>query len=352
MYKVFDLSIIDDEEHYLLKAEKTYIKRLRQALNPLKKVLSKKQYNDLITNKLQVKSGKFNEAQYIQSACEITVLSYFANKFPNQFIYENKINPPKDVDLSVKIDQIHFHIEIKCVDNIKLNALNDDFEIQKVSTFGRYPDEDFKNDYVNNFITMWKDNPNIDTSKKVTFVNNRDLKLKDFLESGQSKFKNTYSKEDINILIICIGGLDDFDSWDGYFYGYQGILKDDSFIEHSTFDKVDFVILTNLEHRHCKFFEKNEIQDHWKLNRAYSILYQNKYSRIYKYNKEISGKELNILVPDIMKNTNEFYSLTGDNNGKQFVHKFQGSGIFKHTYYANYVLKKRGDQRFKNYPEP
>lgn len=337
---MIDLAKIDDPNHYLKKAmleNKEYIKRFNQALKPLQKKLSKKQFDDLCINKLQIKAGKFNESQYIQNACELTVLSYFAEKFSSSFVYENKVNPPKDVDLSITLDDINYNIEIKCVENSKYDAIYSDKSINPLSMFGRYPDKEFLTEVMG--IEMNKDeiSPDLDTDKPFVIVENRDMKLKDFLESAQSKFSDTYSNQNINILFICIGGVADIDAWDGYIYGHKGILQEDSFVEHSSFDKIDMIIISNLEHRHSNIFNKRNLNNHWKLDRAYNIFYINKYSKGYEFFKTIDFAEL---MPDMCSNTIEFVKST--NSSEQV-------DPFRHTYFIKEILEKRGDYRFNSF---
>lgn len=335
---MIDLKVIDDPNHYLLiakKQNKEYLKRFEQALKPLKKCLTQKQFNNLCENKLQIRKGQFKEIQFIQNATEVTILSYFSEKFKKDFIYENKINPPKDVDLSIKINDLICNIEIKCVDNTKIDEIKSDKSTNKVSMFGRYPNKEFINDVMSKHNEDFQNCDDVDTKKSLLLIQNRDLKLKEYLLSAQSKFSDKYSTNHLNILFINIGDLSDQDEWDSYLYGHQGIFQKDSFINHNEFDKVDFIIIGNLQHRHSKFYEKKDLKNHWKLNRAYCILHGNKFSKNYMILSKLDI--LNKIIPQIAIETRQFVDIT-DSSKKV--------GLFRHSYYVSTVLNHNRDYRF------
>lgn len=73
-----------DNSHYLLKAKTeslAYYQSFIDNLPFLEKKLNSKQFEELLKNKLQLSSSKFYEKQFVQSACETTVNSYFAKQY-------------------------------------------------------------------------------------------------------------------------------------------------------------------------------------------------------------------------------------------------------------------------------
>ncbi len=168
-------------------------------------------------------------------------------------------------------------------------------------------------------------------------VSSRHNKLKDFLLSAQEKFSNDINNNELNILVICIGGLGDMDSWEGYFYGNNGILSEDPFLEHNNFDKVDGIILTNLYHRHYQFIEHNEISDHWSFNRSFNILHMNKFSK-YK-NKD---QKLPSIFIDSFPNLS--HQLKNYKTPKQYSDL--SDILFRVSWFVKEILEPKNDIRF------
>src|SRR5690554_4422195 len=113
------IQLIDDKNHYLLKAhlEKlSYFDSFKHSINDLSTKLTEQQLKDLLTNKLQVKQGIFAEKTYIQFACETTVNSYFSKNYEETFQYEPQINPKsnKNVDCQIKDFDYIYNVEVKC----------------------------------------------------------------------------------------------------------------------------------------------------------------------------------------------------------------------------------------------
>ncbi len=128
------------EHTYIKNAGANYINYLVESINILKKFLKTSQLKSLINDKLKINKNSFDEKQYIQTCCEITLQKYLAERFPDSFIYENKVNPNnnKDVEGSIKIDGCLINIEMKCA-TYKEKEEIDTKEGFKISTYGRHP---------------------------------------------------------------------------------------------------------------------------------------------------------------------------------------------------------------------
>jgi len=96
---------IRSAEHYLRRNSANldrYFQGLLSVLTALGSHVENKDIAHLIDKKLQVGIPSFDEDQYIQAASELTVMSHFLQCDDVEFIYENKISPPKDVDFTIK----------------------------------------------------------------------------------------------------------------------------------------------------------------------------------------------------------------------------------------------------------
>ena len=107
------ITAIRSDQHYLARPSihyDSYISSLNSIVNALSCKATKAKINDLIEKKLQISSIIFNEPQYIQTACELTVMSGFLEN--SNFVYEDKVTPPKDVDFSIAVDGKKYNIEV------------------------------------------------------------------------------------------------------------------------------------------------------------------------------------------------------------------------------------------------
>ncbi|MFZ2450317.1 MAG: hypothetical protein WAW36_07355 [Methylovulum miyakonense] len=263
---------IFNREHYLRKvcsSYDSYIDGLDDILNKLSKKISKNKLKELIDKKLQIGLKKFDESQYVQAACELTVMSEFLDKDYIEFRYENKVTPPKDVDFTVVIDKCNYNIEVKCPVYNPENGGDD--KILCLFT-NRAPTLEIKDEMIEPIRSQLEKH-----GKTVVEGKNNDNKLKDFLESTHAKVENS-PLSDVNILVVCCDNALDMHIWRGYMFGFSGLFTENSFIDHSKFNKVDYVLLTNIYNRHKNFYENSVISNHWKLSSSFNLLYPNRYS--------------------------------------------------------------------------
>lgn len=92
---------------------KEYFFGLKGAPNDLAPFMSLSERKDLCFNKLGLKDNNVAEQPFIQAAVELTVRAHFARFFPKGFVYEEKVNPPKDVDCSFRFASVITNLTLK-----------------------------------------------------------------------------------------------------------------------------------------------------------------------------------------------------------------------------------------------
>lgn len=263
---------IANEDHYLRRiccSYDSYIDGLSDVLDKLRKQISQSKFDELVEKKLQVGLQNFDEPQYVQAACELTVMSEFVGRDDIEFRYENKVTPPKDVDFTLVIDEFNYNVEVKCPVYNSENIHDD--KVSLIFT-NRTPSPRIRDEILKNIRSKLEKH-----GKEVGEGKNHDNKLKDFLESTHEKVKSS-PLSDVNILVVCCDNALDMQVWRGYLFGYSGFFTKDSFIDHSKFNRVDYVLLTNIYNRHKNFHEDSVISNHWKLSSSFNLLYPNRYS--------------------------------------------------------------------------
>ncbi|NQD81038.1 hypothetical protein HP436_12725 [Pseudomonas sp. CrR14] len=194
---------------------KEYATGLVTALNYLAPHLSPSERENLCFKKLGLKDDKINEVTYMQSAVELTVCAHFARFFLDGFVYEEKVNPPKDVDCSVRVGGYKYNIEVKCADYSKKHAI-DESPGFKIGALGRMLDFD-------GVATNLKD---LFFSGGHVLVRQRhmDNNLKDFLVSAHEKFSPQNQNTELNVLVVGCDDPMDMQKWHSYLYGVQGLF--------------------------------------------------------------------------------------------------------------------------------
>jgi len=170
-----------------------------------------------------------------------------------------------------------------------------------------------------------------DLPKEVVKQKNMDNNLKDFIVSAHRKFPQNSSDREMNALVVCCGNPQDIQSWFCNLYAHEGLFTSTSFHNQSDYNRVDLVVLSNLYHRHHKFYEKTNISGHWLLEGAFNLICSNPFRTL---NKEDAIKHFIELLPnysnDLMR-----YDVPGDapQNVKDvlkipyFVKKLEEKGI-------------------------
>lgn len=266
------------------------------ALRIMEKKLSKKELSGLIEKKLQTKTKSFNESQYIQSACELTLCTYFANLCPETFKYEPKINPPKDIDFSFQSAGYDINVEIKCADFTSKKELDTQSKTLKLGSMGRTPGFD---DQFNTLEKLIGENSDYSLAKQ----KHMDNRLKDYLLSAHEKFDNEDIDSTLNVLAVCCDDAADIQKWFGYMFFHQGLFTQNSFFDSRQFNNVDVVLLTNLHHRHSEYTKKDKISDHWQFSSAFNLIFSNPFR---KKNKKKEIFHLLEIVPNFSKELQAF----------------------------------------------
>ena len=289
------INLIESEEHILKKNSnnKQYLEKMYEMLLVLKDKISDKEFDDIIDNKLLFKQ-KFNINSYMQGMVEFVVNSSCCFMYPEKFEYEKKYNLDKNVDCSFEFNSIKeairkINVEVKCPEY-------GENENKTLITLNRVEKEKFK-ELVNN--PEWK--------------KRRDLKLKDYLESGQSKFINS-PEDHINILLICLDNEIDLLEWIYYLIATKdGMIRKPEVYEMNfkDFDRVDAVFITDLYIRH-KQAEKNYcmlgecytfgvINEESLLNKIHKINYLTEKENFFK-NSTLEQKYNFIIISEIFNN--------------------------------------------------
>ena len=271
-------------------AKDEYLESVKLLIETLRPYLTKSEIRS-IPKKLQVDKASINEAQYLQAACELTVCLYFADKYGANFIYEDKVNPPKDVDCSFIDNNSKYNIEVKCADFSVVEHMKNDDSF-KVSALGRMPE-------YRSVVSNLQDNFN-DLGKQLKTYKHLDNRMKDYLISAHDKFSDENYDDTVNVLLVCCDDAMDMTKWTSYLTGLQGLFTKASFHNQELFNKVDVVILSNLYHRHAKYQEKVNIIDNWDFASSFNILLCNPgrksdkkkaiehfYETIPNFNKEV-----------------------------------------------------------------
>lgn len=271
----FDLNIevTNKENKYLFgKQGNSYYKGLVDALTSLDPMLTVKQKKSLYRD-LQLSGDKFDEAKYLQAACETVIASYLSSKYKETFVYEKKVNPPKDVDCGFSADDKTYNIEVKCPDFSVKNEI-DSTNAFKIGSFGRLIDYD---EVVGKMQEAFdpKTNPAVEPNKPLLRQQHMDNKLKDYLLSAHGKFKGTTTTDELNILAVCGSDWMDLQKWFFYMYGVQGLFTPESFHQIDDYKNVDAVLLTNLYHRHHDYWKKDKIENHWDFSKSFNLIFSN-----------------------------------------------------------------------------
>lgn len=284
------MDAINPKHPYIGKqyAKDEYLESVKLLIETLRPYLTKSEARE-VSKKLQVAKASINEAQYLQAACELTVCLYFADKYGINFVYEDKVNPPKDVDCSFIDNNSKYNVEVKCADfSVIENMENDD--CFKVSAFGRMPEYP-------GIVSDLQDTFNI-SGKQLKTYKHLDNRMKDFLISAHDKFSDENYDDVVNVLLVCCDDAMDMTKWTSYLTGLQGLFTNNSFHNHKLFNKVDVVILSNLYHRHAHYQEKVNIIDSWDFASSFNILFCNPGR---KSDKKKAIKHLYEIIPNFSK---------------------------------------------------
>ena len=243
-----------------------YVDSLAKCLEEISKYATPKQIRQLKRD-LQLDSGSFDEAKYIQAACETSVAASIAYSYPDSFQYEPKLNPPTNFDCAFEAGGFKFNLEVKCPD-YSMAVAQRSRDCFSIGAFGRMDD----------FPSLTSSLHEIFASgdKPLEVQQHMDNKLKDFLLSTHKKSSPAAGENELNVLVVCCDDPMDMQKWFYYMFGEQGLLTPKSFEPPKNYARVDTVILTNLYHRHFSYKAKKVIRNHWDWSESFNLIFKNR----------------------------------------------------------------------------
>ncbi len=299
------------ENHYLVKARNSsdnYFKEFIKSAKIIKGILSESEFESWCSDKMFLKQRTFVEKSFIQYAVETAVVSYFCEKFPNDFKADAEIKPnsKKDVDCQFQDNGFKFNVEVKCSDFDSKEKIEKEKGI-KYETVGRLDDRGQK--------TMDTISSALDEvfakrgEQKMSHLRGRNMdnNLKDFLESAHNKFDPNPKENEVNILLVGCDNERDIQNWFNYLWAEKGLFTNQSFEDNDHYNNVDLVVFTNLYFKQNKFFDK-KVNNCWTLDKSFNLIYSNP-NRLLQKNTGISHfKEL---FPNYTEELNNYIS-SGD----------------------------------------
>ncbi len=268
-----DVMEISAQDHYLRNEflPDNYLDDLYEVLSFAYRALSPLKFKNLIEKKLQMKMLKFDEAQFIQNACELSAIANYMCNEKYIFSYEKAVTGKKDVDFSLEVEGRIFNVEVKCSSYKGRTTTSIDGQIQ-IHFIDRAPTSEIRSTILDNISQKLAPN-----NLSIKEEKNLDNVLKDFLISTQGKVKDA-PLEDVNILLICCDDELDMHQWRHHLFGPNGFFTDRSQCSPEDYDRVDFILLTNLYNRHARPYEGKVHGNRWSLADAFCLLYPNRFS--------------------------------------------------------------------------
>lgn len=269
---------------------------LQEAITGLSKVLSGDEVEEILFKKLKVDVESPSGTQFYQYACEVAICAYFARFYNEGFLYEPKLNPPKDVDCSFLHSGLRFNVEVKCADFSKKHLIDAGVNFQ-IGSLGRLTD--FQDLVEKLTPIMQSGEQGRPLVKKVKMDN----KMKDYLEGAHAKFSSEEKSDEVNILVVCCDGVSDFNDWIFYLIGQQGLFTEHSFCDPKSYSRVHAVLLTNLYHRLRRCDEAKKIDHCWRFDEAFNLL-------LFNPARKDAHERVNSFIPVVRMENIEYVDFT------------------------------------------
>lgn len=322
------------DEHPLkiaYKNDNSYYTEFKKIVKRLSDKMTKRQINEFLSSILMLDS-KYDLFRYLQSACELNVLSYVLNEYNDSFQYEPQHNGKKNPECSFIHKGITVNVEVKTPDLNKRWEANERKTL-KIFAPERIPNE--KLDEFNSIMNELLDESQFTITSKyegVELLPRLDNKLTDYLGSAQSKFPESIDKN-FNILVISLCELEDLDEWYNYLFSREGVFNTPLNIIHKTdrnrkevvvnYDKIDAILLTNTVRGHLQF---KDVFNVWDMHSYYSFIFLNPDRQSLKWGtyQELL-RFMNTRTVDLFDFQNEL-----DNNEKsQCIDKIKNPSVLK-----------------------
>jgi hypothetical protein len=311
-------------------SKEKYCEGLTTALELIGQHLTQGEFEALVYNKLRMEDPTPSEEQYLQAAVELTVCSHYAELFPESFVYEDEVMPPRDVDCSFRSGGYKFNVEVKCADYTRKHQVdkNGGVIIRAIGRMSNYDEavDDLQKSFASSGQTVVKGL-------------HMDNKLKSYLIDAHGKFPDSTRDGEYNVLVVGCDHDWDMQQWEGYLTGTQGLFTNDSYIRPENYDNVDMVVLTNLYHRHKSVDEKDKLSDHWKLGSSFCLIYENPRSK-----KPYSMVQAFAVTVNPFNNHLNAYQMEGD-----MPRELSDRVVIPH--YVKDVLARSGQYFFQPYLE-
>ena len=220
----------------------------------------------------------FNENQFMQSACELSVGCYYV-KNPDLVIEpEVKLNRPdsdKDVDWQIRYKGFTFNLEVKCSDENEFFLENQVIDgagkdkILKLIFSGRVPLPNYAKEIFKEIASQ--------ANTGLIIPKHTDNRMKDYLVEANEKVGKHPDTNTLNVLIVACGHFANMQEWHGYLYANEGLFTSSSFWDRDSYKNVDGVLLTTLRYNHQHNFARRK--ESWDLSSSFNIFFRNPNSR-------------------------------------------------------------------------
>lgn len=259
-----DIFVTNSSHQYLfgIRGESNeYISAAKIAIETLAPFLTRQQLKKLKSD-FQFYTSSFDEEKYLQAACETVVTASLAAMFPAGYCYEPKVNGVnnENCECSFVIDGCQFNVEVKCI-NFKEQKSIDAAGQLKISN----PDNSVES---RNKVAEIVDILGADFVRVNDYMG---YKLRDYLVSSNGKFGDRLCLETLNVLVVCAGGTQNIQDLSGYLFGKSGLFTEGSFHPVHEYKNVDVLVISNLYHRHCEYWEHIHLTGLWSLEKAFNL---------------------------------------------------------------------------------
>jgi hypothetical protein len=231
------------ERHVLSQSPQQYVDGFISAVSnvcppaKLAKILQRKFYIP--------DDSSYSDEVFFQNACELSVSNHLKQSAVARFETEKRVNPTNgyDVDDYFEAGSFRVSLEVKTPAEQKIPLGDWAFK-----TMGRVPNH--QQQYQKLAPALAQANPN----KTVVHAKNKDCTAKDFLLSANAKFNPASGVDDLNVLFVACGYIDNISEWYAYLFASKGLFTSEPFHPPCDFRNVDVVVLSNLKycHEHCR----------------------------------------------------------------------------------------------------
>ena len=252
----------------------------------------------LLTKLNTVESIPSDFRQYLQHACETSVVAYFARIFDCEFFYEPRIQGQgaKNVDARLTCREFTFNVEVKCPDPKPRSVGNELARALSIRTHGRV---DFLDDFMQDMDKLALGLGRV----SATAISNSDHKIKDCLLDSAKKFGSASGPQQLNCVVISCASPDDVQHYYHCLFGAKGLFTTESFHPPHEYDSVESVVLTNVLNRHELYYIAKSVDDPWEFEHAFNIVLGNPRCR---NKKEVELSRFASLIPNFNHQITEY----------------------------------------------